>query len=62
MREEIALAKAKGGFAGVNIMVALQRDYNDSVKGAIDAGADAIISGAGLPLNLPDIYRRKTQP
>ena len=59
MREEIALAKAKGGFAGVNIMVALQRDYNDSVKGAIDAGADAIISGAGLPLNLPDIYPPK---
>lgn len=59
MREEIALSKAKGGFAGVNIMVALQRDYNDSVRGAIDAGADAIISGAGLPLNLPDIHPPK---
>lgn len=59
MREEIELSKAKGGFAGVNIMVALQRDYNDSVKGAIDAGADAIISGAGLPLNLPDIHPPK---
>lgn len=59
MREEIALSKEKGGFAGVNIMVALQRDYNDSVKGAIDAGADAIISGAGLPLNLPDIHPPK---
>ena len=36
-------------------MGALVRDYNDSVKGALDAGADAIISGAGLPLTLPAI-------
>jgi len=56
VREEIELAKAAGGFAGINIMVALQRDYVDSVKGAIDGGADAIISGAGLPLGLPDIH------
>ncbi len=55
VREEVAAAKAGGGFAGINIMVALQRDYEASVRGAIDAGADAIISGAGLPLSLPDI-------
>jgi nitronate monooxygenase len=53
--EEVSLAKASGGFAGINIMVALVRDYEDSVKGAIDAGADFIISGAGLPLSLPSI-------
>ena len=53
--EEISQAKAKGGVSGINIMVALLQDYEDSVKGAIDAGADAIISGAGLPLNLPAI-------
>jgi len=35
------------------------RDFNDSVKGALDAGADAIISGAGLPLNLPAIQPPK---
>lgn len=52
---EVSLAKAAGGYAGINIMGALVRDYNDSVKGAIDAGADAIISGAGLPLTLPAI-------
>ena len=57
--EEISLSKVKGGFVGINIMVALGRDYNASVKGAIDAGADAIISGAGLPLNLPDIQPPK---
>jgi nitronate monooxygenase len=53
--EEISLAKAEGGIAGINIMVALQRDYDNSVKGAIDAGADIIISGGGLPLHLPGI-------
>ncbi len=53
--EEVSLAKAAGGFAGINIMCALVRDYEASVRGALDAGADAIISGAGLPLTLPAI-------
>lgn len=53
--EEVSLSKSSGGFAGINIMVALVRDYEDSVRGAVDAGADFIISGAGLPLNLPAI-------
>lgn len=57
MYEEISLSKIENGFAGANIMAALVRDYNDSVKGALDAGADAIISGAGLPLNLPAIQQ-----
>jgi len=55
VREELALAKEKGGVTGINIMVALVRDYEDSVRGAIDAGIDVIISGAGLPLSLPAI-------
>jgi nitronate monooxygenase len=55
--EEVSLAKAAGGFAGINIMVALQRDYEASVRAAIDAKADAIISGAGLPLALPSIQK-----
>ncbi|MCM1091223.1 MAG: nitronate monooxygenase [Butyrivibrio sp.] len=51
---EIAKARelAKGGIVGVNIMVAT-RNYEDYVKAAVDAGADLIISGAGLPMNLP---------
>ncbi len=57
--EEISLAKQNGGFAGINIMCALARDYNDSVKGALDAGADVIISGAGLPLSLPAVQDPK---
>lgn len=57
--EEVSRAKANGGFAGINIMCALSRDYNDSVKGALDAGADMIISGAGLPVSLPAIQNPK---
>lgn len=54
---EISNAKnlSGGGLIGINIMFALQKDFEDSVMGAIDAGADFIISGAGLPLNLPAI-------
>jgi nitronate monooxygenase len=55
VRHEVAAAKAGGGYAGINIMVALQRDYEAAVRGAIDGGADAIVSGAGLPLSLPAI-------
>lgn len=56
VREEISLAKADGGVSGINIMVALMSTYNETVKAAIDEGADVIISGGGLPMNLPSIY------
>lgn len=52
--EEIRKArqKAEGGIVGVNIMVATKR-YEDYIKAAAEAGADLIISGAGLPIDLP---------
>lgn len=40
------------GMIGVNIMVATQ-DYEAYVKAACAAGVDAVISGAGLPTELP---------
>ncbi|MBP3888256.1 MAG: nitronate monooxygenase [Cellulosilyticum sp.] len=51
---EIIKAKeiAPQGIIGVNIMVALKH-YKEMVETAIHAGADLIISGAGLPINLP---------
>ena len=54
--KEIAKARkiAPEGIIGVNIMVATQR-YEDYVKAAVDAGVDLIISGAGLPMNLPEL-------
>jgi len=44
------------GIIGVNIMVAIN-NYAEHVKAAITAGADLIISGAGLPLKLPEITK-----
>ena len=60
--EEISLAKEKGGVSGINIMVALVQTYDDTVKAAIDAGADVIISGAGLPLACPQLKIREIPP
>jgi nitronate monooxygenase len=57
--EEVSRAKSAGGLAGINIMCALARDYEASVRGALDAGADVIISGAGLPMGLPAIQPPK---
>lgn len=42
------------GLLGVNLMVA-GKDYATYVKAAVDAKVDAIISGAGLPLELPKL-------
>lgn len=47
-----ARAIAPEGIIGFNLMVAM-RHYEEYVKAAIDAGADIIISGAGLPMDIP---------
>lgn len=54
IKTEIEKARqiAKGGILGVNIMVAT-RKYEEYVKAAVEAGIDLIISGAGLPMELP---------
>lgn len=54
--EYISEAKelAEGGIVGVNIMVATT-GYEEYVKAAVAAGADIVVSGAGLPLNLPEL-------
>jgi len=58
-QEEIRKAKriSEGnGLIGVNIMVATCF-YEEMAKKAVEEGVDAIISGAGIPLNLPEITR-----
>lgn len=45
---------AEGGIVGVNIMVATKQ-YESYVKAACEAKADVIISGAGLPITLPEL-------
>ena len=59
LREEIRKAKEIAGGKGlvaVNIMTAVTH-YEETCRCAVEAGADAIISGAGLPLKLPAFTR-----
>ena len=49
---EKARETAPDGVIGFNIMVAMQY-YGEYVKAVVDTGADLIISGAGLPTDLP---------
>jgi NAD(P)H-dependent flavin oxidoreductase YrpB (nitropropane dioxygenase family) len=48
------------GVIGVNIMVAMS-NFADMVKASVDEGIDIIFSGAGLPLNLPELLSRQAQ-
>ncbi len=53
LRHEIRESRRKtSGIIGVNIMVALT-NYDDLVRTSIEEGIDIVISGAGLPLDLP---------
>lgn len=56
IKKHIKKAKemAKGGLVGVNVMTAL-KDYKEHVKAAVEAGADVVICGAGLPTALPEL-------
>ena len=64
IRKHIKRAKeiaCGNGLVGVNIMVALKH-YKEHVMEAVAAGADVIISGAGLPVKLPEyIGKAKTK-
>lgn len=55
IHKEMKLAReiAPEGAIGFNIMVATKH-YDQWVKEAVKAGADIIISGAGLPVSLPE--------
>ena len=55
LAKEIAEGK---GLIGVNIMVA-GNGYEELVKASVEGGCDAIISGAGLPLDLPKYAKGK---
>lgn len=47
---------APEGIIGFNLMVAM-RHYEDYVRAAVETGADLIVSGAGLPTDLPGIVK-----
>lgn len=66
LKKEIQKARelSPNGIIGVNIMVAMN-NYDKFVKAALDENIDIIISGAGLPLELPTIakgYNTKLVP
>lgn len=44
------------GMIGVNVMVALKQ-FEEHVHAAVRAGADLVISGAGLPVRLPELVK-----
>ncbi len=55
LKREIQLARKKSnGIIGVNIMIALS-DHESLLLTALDAGADIVFMGAGLPLKIPQI-------
>jgi nitronate monooxygenase len=57
LAREVRLAKTYSegrGMIAVNVMKAVSA-HADYVRVACDAGADAIVMGAGLPLDLPDL-------
>jgi nitronate monooxygenase len=59
LRREIAAARelSQGrGLLAVNVMRAVG-EYAPSISAALDAGIDAVVVGAGLPLDLPDLAK-----
>lgn len=59
LRREVRKARdMSNGIIGVNVMVALS-DYENLARIAAEEGVDLIISGAGLPLDLPGLVEGK---
>jgi NAD(P)H-dependent flavin oxidoreductase YrpB (nitropropane dioxygenase family) len=59
LRAEIRKARSMSkGVIGVNLMVALS-NYESLVRTSVDENIDLIISGAGLPLELPKYVEKK---
>ncbi|SHH56768.1 NAD(P)H-dependent flavin oxidoreductase YrpB, nitropropane dioxygenase family [Anaerosphaera aminiphila DSM 21120] len=62
LKKEIDKAKdiSEGrGLLAVNVMTAI-KDFEEMVKSSSEFGADAVICGAGLPLNLPELVGEET--
>lgn len=55
VRRAREMAQGRGAIA-VNVMKALS-EYEAYVRCALEAGVDAVVVGAGLPLDLPDLAR-----
>lgn len=63
LRREIAAARSLSqgrGLLAINVMRAVS-EYAPSVRCALEAGIDAVVVGAGLPLDLPDLAQDHPQ-
>jgi nitronate monooxygenase len=63
LRREIAAARTLSqgrGLLAVNVMRAVS-EYAALVRTSLEAGIDAVVVGAGLPLDLPDLAREHPQ-
>ena len=59
LEREITLARARSqgrGLLAINVMRAVSA-YGPSVQRALECGIDAVVVGAGLPLDLPELAR-----
>jgi len=59
LQREISAARERSqgrGLLAVNVMRAVSQ-YQDYVQSALEAGIDAIVVGAGLPLDLPELAK-----
>lgn len=52
---EVWLAKQAGGFVGINFLTKLQMATPPAVYGAMLAGVDAVLMGAGIPREIPKL-------
>jgi len=50
---QIAAKSLHKGLIAINTMV-VTRHYGETIRAAVEAGIDAVISGAGLPMELPE--------
>lgn len=58
LEEQIDKARkiSDNGIIGINVMVAI-RQYSEMIKTAVKKGVDLIVSGAGIPKNLPEYIK-----
>jgi nitronate monooxygenase len=55
VREEVETAMAGGFLTGINVMCKLARDYDETIRAAVDAKVSALFLGAGLPKKIENL-------
>ena len=58
---EVALAKESGGLVGINYLEKIQTPTLPSLFGALLAGVDVVVMGAGIPSAIPEAIERLSE-